>query len=322
MNEYILASYSFDKSGKATTIDENNIIDCISSPKMYWLHLDATSKKSKSLLKKIPGIDDIVLKALLEEDTSPRLTEMKTGSLLFLRGMNYNDKNSPEDMVSIRVWVTKNNVITLRRRKLKAIDDLKAKIESGSGPKTIGDFICLLTSYLFDRMKPCLNDLDNATDDIEERIIETADTSLRDEILTVRKRAIIFKRYLAPQREAIHKLIVSDLDFLDENQKKQIRESYYQITRYIEDLDAIRERAQIVKDEISNTLSDRLNKNTYILSIIASIFLPLGFLTGLLGVNVGGIPGSENSDGFYITCAILFIIFILQIVIFKKAKWF
>jgi len=92
--------------------------------------------------------------------------------------------------------------------------------------------------------------------------------------------------------------------------------------RYIEELEAIRERAQIVKDELSNILTEKLNKNMYVLSIIGAIFLPLGFLTGLLGINVGGIPGANYENAFSIFLAILFIIVFIQVFIFKKYKWF
>ena len=84
----------------------------------------------------------------------------------------------------------------------------------------------------------------------------------------------------------------------------------------------IRERAQVVKDELQNMLADRLNKNMYVLSVIAAIFLPLGFLTGLLGINVGGIPGADNSMSFLIFCGILTAIVVFQIWLFKKMKWF
>ncbi|MGB2009788.1 MAG: CorA family divalent cation transporter, partial [Cycloclasticus pugetii] len=88
------------------------------------------------------------------------------------------------------------------------------------------------------------------------------------------------------------------------------------------DLDTIRERAQIVKDELVTGLSDRLNKNMYMLSVVAAIFLPLGFLTGLLGINVGGIPGANNEAAFWIFMGILALIILAQVWLFKKLKWF
>ena len=101
-----------------------------------------------------------------------------------------------------------------------------------------------------------------------------------------------------------------------------MQESLDRVTRYVEDLDSIRERAQIVKDELSNALSDRLNKNLYILSVISAIFLPLGFFTGLMGINIGGMPGVDNSNAFWIFSGILVVMVAIQISIFKLLKWF
>ena len=101
-----------------------------------------------------------------------------------------------------------------------------------------------------------------------------------------------------------------------------VQESLDRVTRYVEDLDSIRERAQIVKDELSNALSDRLNKNLYILSVISAIFLPLGFFTGLMGINIGGMPGVNNADAFWIFSGILVVMVAIQISIFKLLKWF
>jgi zinc transporter len=94
------------------------------------------------------------------------------------------------------------------------------------------------------------------------------------------------------------------------------------VVRYIEDLDAIRERAQIIMDELANIIAEKLNRNMYVLSVIAAIFLPLGFLTGLLGINVGGIPGAENEYAFLFFSALLLVIVVVQIILFKLKKWF
>jgi zinc transporter len=160
------------------------------------------------------------------------------------------------------------------------------------------------------------------TDDIEEQVLDRASTSLREKIVDVRKKAIMFRRYMAPQRDAIGQLRNADFDFFEESHKRHLQESFNHVTRYVEDLDAIRERSQIVKDEIANILSDRLNKNMYVLSVIAAIFLPLGFLTGLLGINVGGIPGADNSGAFWVFVALLSTIVAIQVFVFKKLKWF
>ncbi|MEC7906745.1 MAG: CorA family divalent cation transporter [Verrucomicrobiota bacterium] len=78
----------------------------------------------------------------------------------------------------------------------------------------------------------------------------------------------------------------------------------------------------VVKDELATALSDRTNKNLYILSVIAAIFLPLGFLTGMMGVNIGGMPGVESDNAFWIFGGFLAIVTGIQVLIFEWLKWF
>ena len=244
------------------------------------------------------------------------------GLLLILRGVNLNEDSRPEDMVSIRLWIDSQQIISLRKFKLKAVHDIESKLKLGNGPRDSGSFICMLISRLFERMQPVISELDEMTDEIEENLLESPDKNLRNQIIEIRKKSIMFRRYMSPQKDAISKLLSSDVNFLTIEHKRQIQESLNHITRYIEELEAIRERAQIVKDELSNILAEKLNKNMYVLSIIGAIFLPLGFLTGLLGINVGGIPGANYENAFSIFLAILFIIVFIQVFIFKKYRWF
>lgn len=323
MGEHILFSYGFDGKGGAEKLIGDAIAKQLEDEALAWVHLDALHPDTPAWLEKeISYLDPFIIEALLEEATRPRMTQIGDGALLILRGVNLNENEEPEDMVAVRLWIDPHRIVSVRRRKSKAVQDLREKLEAGHGPKDAGQFISMLTDLMFDRMEPVLATLDDMTDDIEEKLLETVDTSLREEIIDVRKQAILFRRHMAPQREAIGQLRMADFSWLNEKHKRHLQESYNQVTRYVEDLDAVRERAQIVKDELANILSDRLNKNMYILSVIAAIFLPLGFLTGLLGINVGGIPGADNPDSFMIFCAILGLLVGLQVVLFKKFKWF
>ena len=101
----------------------------------------------------------------------------------------------------------------------------------------------------------------------------------------------------------------------------RLREIGDRTTRYVEDLDAIRDRATVTQEELNSSLTEQMNKTMYVLSIVAGIFLPLGLLTGLLGINVGGIPGTENEWAFTVFCVLLLIIAGLQVWLFRHKKW-
>lgn len=323
MEDAILFAYGFDGNGGATPLEGDAISQTIKADAIAWVHLDATHPQARTWLEKeVAYLDPFITEALLAEETSPRLTEIDGGALLFLRGVNLNENSAPEDMVSIRLWVDAHRIISVRVRRLKAVRDIEAQLLEGRGPKDAGEFIASLVAKMFNRFEPVLATLDDTTDQIEEAVLEQASTEHREAIVGVRKQAIIFRRYMAPQREAIAQLYGSEIPWLTSGNRRHLQESFNRVKRYVDDLDAIRERAQIVKDEIANILSDRLNKNMYVLSVIAAIFLPLGFLTGLLGINVGGIPGAENEDAFLIFGGILAAIVAIQVIVFKKLKWF
>ena len=318
MNEHILIAYNFDgKGGGMPLVNDINR----SNTSLYWIHLDACHPNTRLYLENEIA-DTSIIEALLAEETRPRMTPISDGALIMLRGVNLNEKADPEDMISIRVWIDDHKIISLRRRKLKATQDLKEKIELGKGPKNSGEFICMLTSIMFERMEPAFSALEDAVDDVEEKVLESADSSLRETIVQIWKQVVMFRRYMFPQKEAIKQLSTSNLKWLNHKHKRHLQETYNHVQLYVENLDALRERSQIVKDELTNILADKLNQNTYILSIIAAIFLPLSLLTGLLGVNLGGIPGADNPSGFLIFCGIMIVLFIIQIAVFKKLKWF
>ena len=323
MSNHILHAYALDGTGAGSSLENHAISQNLQDRPFTWVHLDGENPETKNWLESnVTGLDQFVIDALLVEETRPRVVELSQGVLLNLRGVNLNENADPEDMVSIRLWIESNKIISVRRRKLKAVRDIVSKIEAGKAPKTPGDFVCVLVSLLFKRLNAALSTLNEQTDIIETEVLESVNVSQREAIIDVRKQAILFRRYIAPQRDAISQLRAIELNILNDINRRYLQESLNDTTRYIEDLDAIRERAQIVKDEIASIMADKLNKNMYVLSIIAAIFLPLGFLTGLLGINVGGIPGADDSNAFWVFLFILATIVAIQIWIFKKQKWF
>ncbi|MDF2366362.1 zinc transporter ZntB [Sneathiella sp.] len=323
MTSPILLAFDFDGEGGGKSVSDKAIARELKNESLAWVHLDLSHPDTKPWLhEKISYLDPFVVDALVAEETRPRVAEIGEGALIILRGVNLNENADPEDMVSIRLWIDAERIISVQRRQLKAVLDIEERIKAGKGPKNSGDFINMLLARLSERMANVLIELDDATDDVEEKILENPDTAFREKIIDIRKEAIVLRRYMAPQKDAIAQLRLCEFSWLDAGHKRHLQENFDHLLRYVEDLDAIRERAQIVKDELANIIADRLNRNLYVLSVIAAIFLPLGFLTGLLGINVGGIPGVDNPYAFYIFSGFLVIIVILQVLLFRKLKWF
>lgn len=288
---------------------------------LIWINLDYNLKENHEWLKEESNVDSIVLDALLAEDTRPRYFVHENGFLMILRGINLNPGASPDDMVSLRIWVQSNKIISIWRRKVMAVEDLRNEILNGDGPKTEGEFIARLTSRISLRMAESINNISDQVDELEEQIFEQKDKPLRTVISELRRQIISLKRYLSPQQEMFSRIQKENINIFSFDDLANLRETTDRLTRYVEDLDAARERTAVAQDELESQLTSKMNSTMYLLSIVTVIFLPLGLVTGLLGINVAGIPGTDNPYAFWIVTGLLVFIAIMQILIFRRKRW-
>ena len=259
--------------------------------------------------------------ALLAEDTRPRATFVDEGLLIALRGVNLTPGAAPDDMVSIRIWIDQHQIVTTRMRSLFSVGDIVEQIENRSGPANGAEFLVELADRLVWRMSDTVDQFEDDLADMEERIITADNASQRYELANLRRQVITLRRYLAPQREAFGKLVVEKHSLLGDADRARLREITDRLLRHVEDLDAVRERAAVAQEELLSRLSEQTNARMYMLSIVAAIFLPLSFLTGLLGINVAGIPGAEYPYAFAIFVSILIVLVSAQILYLHRRSW-
>ena len=311
-----------DRNGNAKELTYNEINgNTLPEDGILWVHFDYSSQMAKDWIRNKSGIDSVAMDALLTEETRPRTTILNDSFLIALRGVNLNPNSKPEDMVSIRMFISDNLIITTKRRNLLSVDEIIDCLKRGIGPKSSSEFLNELTYRVTSRMENVIGELEDRTDFLEESLVDFGDSKFRSELLAIRRETIILRRYLFPQKEAISKLYHDRVTWLNEYEKLELRETNDQVIRYIEELDTIKDKVALIQEDLANKLSEQMNKKMFVLSIISVIFLPLSFLTGLLGINVGGIPGANNDNAFYIFVGILVLIVSTQLIIFKKNRW-
>jgi zinc transporter len=320
-NDGLVIAYILDGKGGGRKISWDEIAVWKPDRGILWMHMNYSFPDVQKWLYEESRLEEVISDALTEEDSRPRCTPFQEGLLLGLRGVNLNPGADPEDMVGVRIWFENDRIISTRKRKILSISDIQASLEQGTGPESIGDFLVQVTGRLMERMRQVIDDLEDSVADLEDQVLTAESHQLRTQLAAQRRQAISLRRYLSPQREALSRLLTEKIPWLDEGDRIRLREVSDSLVRYIEDLDEARDRAAVTQEELVNRLSEQMNNKMYLLSIVAAIFLPLGFLTGLLGINVGGIPGAENRLGFTVFVLLLAIVVGFQIWFFKKKKW-
>lgn len=287
-----------------------------------WLHLNYSEPSVQDWMSVHSGLSDLTVEALLQQETRPRCVVADQGLMLFLRGVNLNPGSDPDDMVSIRIWLDAQRVISLGMRHLLSIDDVVSAIKRGSAPRSPGEFIAMFLNALLDRASKVIDDLATIVDELDDSVLEVSSEDQRATLLEIRRQVITLRRFLAPQREALNRLIGERTTVLTDENRLHIREEADRLTRFIEDLDEARERTSVIHESLVSRLAELTNKRMYVLSVIAAIFLPLSFVTGLLGINVGGIPGAESPSGFLIVLIIMAVIAGGLWAYFRWRRWF
>ena len=305
---------NLDSEGGATNI-EGVESDCA------WMHIDYSHSSAADFLNSL-GLQERVVQSLIQPDTRPRTVKSKDGVLVFIRGINLNPGADPEDMVSLRMWIETNRLITVRQRKILSVQDIRSDLLAGAGPDSIPDLVISIIGRVADRISDYVNGVEDQLVQLEESVQSDYSSSVRSKISAVRREIAGVRRYLAPQRDALDTLYTHCVASMPEGCGYRLREQMDRTTRYLEDLDLIRERTLVLQEEVMNISMEQQNSRMYALSIVALIFLPVTFVTGVFGMNVGGLPGLENPTAFMMVVVTMLFISIAVITVLKIKRWF
>ena len=321
MTNPLIHGFTFDAAGRASTATLEELVAAEPGPQRYWAHFDTLNPESRAWLDRHGQLPPLITDALLADETRPRAVTSPQGLLLVLRGVNLNPGAHPEDMVSIRIWAERERLISTRRRRLLSVEDTVASLQDQPIAGT-AELLLRICGRMINRISDVVGDLEDRMAVLEADVLTEATPAMRARLAELRRESIALRRYLAPQRDALQRLQTDTPDFFSDVDRQHVREMNDRMLRVVEDLDAVRERAMVVHEELVSSISDQLNKRMYLLSIVAALFLPLGFLTGLLGINVGGIPGADSPMGFWMFAGLLTLLLSLQIWYFIRKKWF
>ncbi|HEY7773810.1 MAG TPA: zinc transporter ZntB [Marinagarivorans sp.] len=318
----LVCGYVIDQQGTATPIALDAVHLWRPEQGYLWLHFDIREPEAKRWLSERSGLSEVAIHTLVSEETRPHVWREADTLVMALRGVNLNPDAVPEDMVAVRVYADAHRLMTTRRRSLKALRELANAMQRGTGPASVAQMLAELTGELTGQLLDAIDTLEDQMDGLEEVILDEAKHQRRVHIMNLRRKCIMLRRYLAPQREALARLYIEPLSWLNERQRMQQRNIADQLVRYVESLDAVKDRAAVVQEELASRAADQLNTRMYILSLVAALFLPLSFILTIFDLQIGGIPLTEYRYGGLALGGAMVCVVATQIIIFKRKGWF
>ncbi len=310
-----------DGTGGASNYPWDSVGNWTTEKGCLWLHFDFEEPDVVAWLEQESGLNDIAFHSLINAETRPRVLNRGDNLLITVRGINQNPGEDPEDMVSLRIWTDGARIISTRRRSLVSTQDVLEELAAGNGARNAVELLTAWIDRITTRMSDTIEDYEDKVLALEERLLAGDTDGIRIELARIRRQIISVRRYLTPQREAMNRLVNENLTWLDDMNRLRLREINDRLIRHIENIDEVRDRAVLAQEELSNQITERMNEKSYLFTVVAVIFLPLGFLTGLMGINVGGMPGIEDEEAFWVVVFLCLVVAMALTLIFKSRKW-
>ncbi len=313
-----------DGNGGARSLSSSEVQSWAPEQGELWLHIDYAAADAKEWLFKDSAIDETVIDFLLNSESRPRFSMLNDGAMFAWRGINPKIEvlDDSDDLVALRLWKQGQRLVSTRHRHFHAVSEVCTLLAEGKGPKSISELLIKIVDKTVSLISSHVDELEDRMSELEEIVIDDGNQSLRSNISSIRRQIIALRRYFSPQKDALSRFVVERLDWLTDESRMELRETVDRMTRAVEGLEALKERASVAQEELQNKISEELNNRMYVLSVITAVFLPLGFLTGLFGINIGGMPGIEDPSAFKLFVIVLTVLVVIQLVLFRWKKWF
>ena len=289
---------------------------------VLWVHLCRTVPGVQEWLEQALAIPEPTAELLTGDATRPRAFREGEVLVATLRGINFNPGAEPEDMVSMQLWSDGTRVVTLRRLPLQTPRDTLAEIDTGRGPTDAAALVTSVTEQLVRRMSAAIVDMNDEIDRLEDLDPDREDPeAMLQKIATIRRNCLALKRHMGPQHVALESISRDAPRWFENHDRREIGETIALLGRFLDDIDISKESAVVLMDELRARSLAAAERTSYLLTIVAAIFLPLTFVTGLLGINVGGMPGVDDDRAFWIVCLVCAAILLVMLVLFRRWKW-
>lgn len=262
-----------------------------------WLHFSLADARAQRWIASCERLPPAARGRLLSDDRHIGLRPVGSGLAGMLGDVGFEFESDPEHLGLLHVYVDEYWIVTARIHPLKVADQLRREFLDGAiAPTPLFVLIRFAEELgeLFDGIALTQADL---VDDIEDSVLKNR---LREggDLGRVRRLVARLRRHVAAQRQALSQVVHRPPAWSSDGEIEQLRRAFERTEVVAQDLEATQERARLLQEEISNSLGEATNRNLYVLSIVTAIFMPITLITGIFGMNVGGLPWLLDTAGF------------------------
>jgi magnesium transporter len=293
--------------------------------RISWLHINGLH--DISLIEKIGSIfelNSLVLEDILNTEHRPKFQSLDNHLFFLIKSFIYDDKNDTLTTDQISLILGSNYVLSFQETENNIFGALIKRIESGKGRirNQGSDYLAYaILDVIIDRYFLMLNKIGNTTEDIEIELIENLSKTILHKIYTLKRELLFFHRSVYPIRELIDGIKSSDTKLIKKTTTPFIQDLSDHYVQIIETIETNRTLITTMLDTYISLNSNKMNEVMKVLTIVATLFIPLTFIVGIYGMNFEYMPELSWRWGYPMIWAIMILLILIMFVFFKYKKW-
>ncbi len=269
-----------------TEIDEARIRDQLDRDHFFWLDLTAPSRDDLKKLRDLFGFHPLALEDTEDFGQRPKLDNYDDYIFLVFFGAWHEHPPGTSPLQEVHLFISGKYLITIHRDPLPALDEQHAQLD-GRVLHSEQFLIYRVLDALTDSFFPLLSDMDDQIDELETAILANPSATELEQLFSLKRQLVEMRKVVTPQRDLFARSVdqIAELPGLQLDERDYFRDIYDHLIRISDLIDSYRDLLSGATDLYLSTVSNRQNETTKQLTIIATIFLPLSFITGFFGQN-------------------------------------
>jgi magnesium transporter len=293
-------------------------------PGIVWINIDGL--QDVTLLGEIGGIfglHPLIMEDILNTDQRPKTEDFVDYIYIVLKAFA-GPADDHLDAQQVSIVLGKNFVLSFKEKESSLLEPIRERLRNNKGKirKAGSDYLVhAVIDNIVDNYFIVLENLEEKIEKLEDDLVQQTTPAKLQFIHTLKRELIFLRKSLWPLRETISSLQRSESPLISESSAIYFKDIYDHTIAIIDSVDTFRDMLSGMLDIYLSSTSMRLNEVMKVLTIIATIFMPLTFLAGVYGMNFKYMPELEWHWGYYVIWSMMLLVAIIMLIYFRKKKW-
>lgn len=269
-----------------------------------WLHFNLANAASEKWMKRHLQLSDIFHEALHEGTRATRIEYVDDTLIAVLNDVLFDFSFDASDISTLWLSVNERMVVSARAKPLLSVDRLREAVKRGETLRSPVELLIHLLRDEADVLIQIVRNIAAEMDNVEDRLLSNRLERSRGSLGNLRRLLIRLQRLMAPEPAALFRLLNRPPAWMAEHDVVDLRQSSEEFSTVLRDMASLQERIKLLQEEIAAQINEQNNRSLFVLTIVSVLVLPINIISGLMGMNVGGVPFNQDSDGFWIVVTI------------------